>query len=248
MRPLVEGGLSRAESHSHDAPGVHSADHRLGGSIAVDSREKMAEVARLAAILCDGQMTEAEMAELDALLRDDPAAQSHYRQYISLHVALAWKFVDRPFQPQAEQPRPPVLGFLGDLARWGENLPGMRMFSWLLVGFVGMLVGLPTIAGDRGRRGRFSTGRRRNWSRRRTAAGPTRPRRFPPAANWPPARRSTWRPARRRSSSNAAPSSRFSDRASCEVLSDTSARLLVGKLTAQAETDSATGSPFARRR
>ena len=42
-------------------------------------------------------------------------------------------------------PSTPTLGFLGDVVRWGENLLGMRMFVWMLAGFVGMLVGLPTI-------------------------------------------------------------------------------------------------------
>jgi hypothetical protein len=37
------------------------------------------------------------------------------------------------------------LGFLGNLVQWGENLPGTRMFFWAIAGLVGMLVGVPTI-------------------------------------------------------------------------------------------------------
>jgi hypothetical protein len=56
----------------------------------MDQREKFSEIARLAALLCDGQITAAEIEALDGLLLNDPEAQCHYRQYMSLDVALAW--------------------------------------------------------------------------------------------------------------------------------------------------------------
>jgi len=65
----------------------------------MSSQDKFNEIARLAALLCDGQVTEAEMAVLDRLLLDDPVAQAYYRHYRTLDVALEWNFFDRAFQP-----------------------------------------------------------------------------------------------------------------------------------------------------
>ena len=73
--------------------------------------------------------------------------------------------------------------------------------------------GLAGDLGDPGRRWALRTDRRHNWSRRQTAAGPTRPRRFPPAATCGPARRSTWPRARPISRLPAAPRSRSTARA-----------------------------------
>ena len=204
------------------------------------AREKMAEVARLAAILCDGQMTEAEMAELDALLRDDPAAQLHYRQYISLDVALAWKFVDRSFQPQAAPPRPPALGFLGDLFRWGENLPGMRMFSWMLAGFLGMLLGLPTIMAILAVLGpakqpaaRLVATSNCRWSDAAAA--------LPAGNDLRPGQRIDLEAGEAQIAFARGGGVTLLGPGAVEVLSDSGARLLVGKLTVRAETENSHG-------
>ena len=55
-----------------------------------------------------------------------------------------------PVSPQSDvgrivPPSLPTLGFLGNLVQWGESLPGMPMFLWMVAGFVGILVGLPVI-------------------------------------------------------------------------------------------------------
>ena len=56
----------------------------------MDPQPKLMEVARLAALLCDGQLTAAEMEQLDRLLLDDREAQAYYCRYMSLNVALEW--------------------------------------------------------------------------------------------------------------------------------------------------------------
>ena len=97
------------------------------------------------------------VARLDRFLNAGAEARRLFVDHMDMHAHLYW---DRRLSPPAldrgkdrigdaspptPASAPPVLGFLGDIARWGENLPGMRVFSWMLVGFVGMLVGLPAV-------------------------------------------------------------------------------------------------------
>ena len=53
-------------------------------------QQKLIEVAQLTGLLCDGQISAAEMERLDRLLADDPAARARYCEYVSLEVALEW--------------------------------------------------------------------------------------------------------------------------------------------------------------
>ena len=76
-----------------------------------DSRQKYAEIARLAALLCDDLITADEIELLDRLLLDDPDAQRYYRQYVSLDVALEWSCVKPPAQPSTPAiPAPHIPG------------------------------------------------------------------------------------------------------------------------------------------
>jgi hypothetical protein len=45
----------------------------------------------------------------------------------------------------AQPPASTLFGFLGGTMPWGENLSGITLFGWAILGFVAMLVGLPTI-------------------------------------------------------------------------------------------------------
>ena len=47
--------------------------------------------------------------------------------------------------PPGNATAPSLFGFLGNLARWGENLTGTNVFVWLFAGLVGMLIGMPLI-------------------------------------------------------------------------------------------------------
>ncbi len=90
----------------------------------MNDKQQQNEVARLTGLLCDGQISESEMEQLDRLLAGDPAARSVYREYLTLDVALAWAMsgnareadADRPHAPvaaaSARPSRSPVLGFL----------------------------------------------------------------------------------------------------------------------------------------
>jgi hypothetical protein len=108
-----------------------------------------AELEELMKLVCDGNIGAEDMARLNALLADSREALEAYVQLMSIHAMLQWRAglgdaaAKRP-PPQAST-RTVVLGFLGDISQWGKNVPGMRMFCWMIAGFVGMLVGLPTI-------------------------------------------------------------------------------------------------------
>jgi len=127
----------------------------------MDSQQKFSEIARLAALLCDGQVAEAELFALEQLLRDDPEAQAYYRQYMAIDVALEWTFVDRAFRGSPAQgelpaspPRSPILGFLGDVGRqgWGFVSGHNVVFSLLAVLVaVAALVAVVVRNGDLGR-------------------------------------------------------------------------------------------------
>ena len=108
-------------------------------------------------------VTDCQFAEFESLLRNSGEVRRMYADCIELAVNLprmaatfdagddGGDVLVEPPVPQfpgggaASPASSPAAGLFGDLLRWGENLPGMRMFVWLLAGFVGMLVGLPVI-------------------------------------------------------------------------------------------------------
>jgi hypothetical protein len=102
----------------------------------VSDKQQQNEVARLTGLLCDGQISEAEMGQLDRLLAGDPAARSVYREYLTLDVALAWAMLGSAREADADRIQPhapvvaasvgpsrsPVLGFLRASLRSTESL------------------------------------------------------------------------------------------------------------------------------
>ena len=152
--------------------------------------------------------------------------------------------IDATIPPLA--PGAPFLGFVGDIVRWGESLPGTPMFLWMLAGFVGMLVGLPTILAILSVLGIAN----------RPAAQliATRDCRWTDATAAIPSG-SELRPGAKIDLASGEAQIAFARGAIVslhgpgviEVLSDNSARLLLGKLAAWAETEKSRASPFARR-
>jgi hypothetical protein len=77
--------------------------------------------------LVDEKISEQELAELQALLRDDPDAQQFYVKYTMLHSWLSWDYVEQSLAESRllslqnqddsnDAPKSPILGFLGDVA------------------------------------------------------------------------------------------------------------------------------------
>jgi hypothetical protein len=83
-----------------------------------------AELDQLLAALVDGELTYVQQQHLAALLRDDPALQEKYCDYLLLDSLLRWE------QPEAAAPRPAAAPW-----RWrlGWRLAGMLAASLLLV-------------------------------------------------------------------------------------------------------------------
>ena len=125
------------------------------------------ELFELASRLREEQLTTQEELKLTQILREDGGARQAYAEYLALMalleleigvVATTKAFVGDSSKAPAAVPPPaagenipsasgntPILGFLGNIIQWGESLPGVPMFLWMLAGFVGMVVGLPTI-------------------------------------------------------------------------------------------------------
>ncbi len=79
--------------------------------------------------LVDEKLSEQELKELQALLRDDPDAQQFYIKYTMLHSWLTWDYVEQsPAESRLlslnkqenadESVKSPILGFLGDVANF----------------------------------------------------------------------------------------------------------------------------------
>jgi hypothetical protein len=124
---------------------------------------------------CEGDIAPAQAQRLQELIAADPEAQRIYVRCVCSQVILERShsldlaagsdlasgdqvgeaslpsnlqnipIVSPPAPPPASNPAPPLLGFLGNIAQWGQELPGMGTFLWALAGFVGMVVGLPTV-------------------------------------------------------------------------------------------------------
>lgn len=193
--------------------------------------EEMLELNDLVNGAIDGRLSEQQGGRLQQLLTGSEAARRHYVMTMRLSAALRSIAGRSAVKPSA----PPSFGFLGDIARWGENLPGMRMFVWALAGFVAMLVGLPTIVAILAVLGLV------NQPAARLVA--TKNCRWSDAAAAIPCGSSLW-PGQR--IELAAGTARIDFRrgavvtllapAAIEVQSDSAVRILAGALTARAET------------
>src|SRR4051812_38758288 len=82
----------------------------------VDDNVDSAELDRtyeLAWALFDEQISDAEMAELEGLLRGEKTARESYIRCVQLHADLASHFAGAAKSAKASDPKkPPVLGFL----------------------------------------------------------------------------------------------------------------------------------------
>src|SRR5437763_8454369 len=66
-----------------------------------ESRDPASELEQLLSALVDGELSYLQQQHLTALLRDDPALQARYRDYLLLDALLRWE------QPEAAAPAPP---------------------------------------------------------------------------------------------------------------------------------------------
>lgn len=119
------------------------------------------EIRELIEMACEGALTRPQLQRLESLLLGNEEAQWMYLAYTRLDARLRWDYGEVAVLPppvlgqggggSADSSAPdaasaaPFPGFLGNLLPRGENLPGMKMFVWMLAGFVGMLLGLSTI-------------------------------------------------------------------------------------------------------
>ena len=60
------------------------------------SEAKFAELAKLLAVLFDGELARPQRERLEALLLDDPNAQDFYWQLFALDSELEWRLTDCP--------------------------------------------------------------------------------------------------------------------------------------------------------
>lgn len=109
---------------------------------------KRAELTELLTRLCDGDIDQADMDRLEALLIDDPASQDLYRRYMALDVELAWRAAGRPapsqFEPPVSVPFPTVV--LPSASTFGSSASSFSgfLFSYVMAAVivsVGMLIG-----------------------------------------------------------------------------------------------------------
>jgi ferric-dicitrate binding protein FerR (iron transport regulator) len=66
------------------------------------------ELGRLITLLCDDALAPAELEQLEAYLRNDPAAQRFYQQYIALDADLCWSYANVPALPPEAMPARPT--------------------------------------------------------------------------------------------------------------------------------------------
>jgi hypothetical protein len=83
-----------------------------------ESLEPRAELMELLAAMRDGELTEAQTALLEHLLRDDPRNQRDYVDYVALCVSLR----DHQLAESAEQPATDTAGGIGTRGGWSRML------------------------------------------------------------------------------------------------------------------------------
>lgn len=87
------------------------------------------ELAELAAVLCDGEITPSQTVRLEELVRGSPEAEHLFRKYLRLHVELYWehaigdRWTGQAIVPlPAQQPARPI----------GSDLPRLRRLRWMV--------------------------------------------------------------------------------------------------------------------
>ena len=102
--------------------------------------------------VCDGDPSPAQVAELEAILRTDEQARRFYREYCRLHVELHFvvrgqRVMDTVGEAIHREGRSPILGFLGNIAEQGGSFFSNHSLLFSLLAVLLVVGSLATLVG-----------------------------------------------------------------------------------------------------